>query len=434
MKKFISLLALITISASTIFAQTSREEVMADINRSGGVYYGYTTPNEVYTPAPKGYEPFYISHYGRHGARYMVRDEQYDYVISVLNKAYADGKLSDFGKSVRERALKVYAVAERRGGELTQKGARQHEEVATRMAQNFPELFKQRDLKVEVLSSVFPRCLMSMAAFCDALKTQNPTLKITRDASDAKMEQIHILKPEWNPTLPDEVLSLLISPNSIWQQEVRKYEKQYIDFSRVLGNIFNDKEYIRTSVDNRKFWRYLADFAVNIQCLDIEGVSLYDVFTKDELYEFWRVQNFAHYAKYARYIYYPLMSRVTSKGLKAIIAQIDHDLAAGTPSVSLRFGHDTAIFYMSPMMGLPGCRISSSDYETINEEWRDYSITPMAANLQMIFYRKKGSDDILVRMMHNEKEVKFDIESKSAPYYRWEDLKKYWINNINNTL
>ena len=48
----------------------------------------------------------------------------------------------------------------------------------------------------------------------------------------------------------------------------------------------------------------------------------------------------------------------------------------------------------------------------------------------MIFYRKKGSNDILVRVMHNEEEVLFDIESKSAPYYRWEDLKQYWENNI----
>ena len=84
------------------------------------------------------------------------------------------------------------------------------------------------------------------------------------------------------------------------------------------------------------------------------------------------------------------------------------------------------------MMGLPGCCIASTDYDTINEEWRDYRITPMAANLQMIFYRKRGSDDVLVRVMHNEQEVCFDIESKSAPYYKWEELRQYWTDNIKN--
>ena len=71
-KRIFTLLALL-LWASTTLAQTSREEVMADIDRAGGVYYGYPTPSSaVYTPAPKGYEPFYISHYGRHGSRYMI--------------------------------------------------------------------------------------------------------------------------------------------------------------------------------------------------------------------------------------------------------------------------------------------------------------------------------------------------------------------------
>ena len=105
MKKFFAFLALILISASTLFAQTSREEIIADIDRAGGVYYGYTTPTENYTPAPKGFEPVYISHYGRHGARYMTHDYMYDYPVNVLNKAHADGKLTEYGEDVRRRVL-----------------------------------------------------------------------------------------------------------------------------------------------------------------------------------------------------------------------------------------------------------------------------------------------------------------------------------------
>ncbi len=430
MKRVVALLILITSSLTIAIAQTSREEVMADINRAGGVYLGYPAPTADYTPAPKGYEPFYISHYGRHGSRYMIKDVQYDYPVSVLNKAHAAGKLTPLGEDVRSRVLKIYIIAERRGGELTQKGVQQHKEIATRMAENFPALFKQKSLKVDVLSSVIPRCLMSMAAFCDGLKSQNPTLEISYEASNAKMEQLHNLKPDWNPTLPDDILSILLDDNAIWQRQVREYERQHIDFARLLNTLFNDKEYLRTQVDNRKFWRYMAELTGNVQCLDIEDVTLYDIFTPEELYEYWRTKNFAHYAKYARYIYYPMMSTETHKMLEAIIDQIDKDLAAGTPSVSLRFGHDTCLFCILPMMGLPGCSVASTDYDTINDEWRDYRIAPMAANLQMVFYHKKGSDDVLIRMMHNEQEVRFEIPSETAPYYRWEDLKRYWRDNI----
>ena len=37
------------------------------------VYYAYTYDNPARTPAPEGYEPFYISHYGRHGSRWLLR-------------------------------------------------------------------------------------------------------------------------------------------------------------------------------------------------------------------------------------------------------------------------------------------------------------------------------------------------------------------------
>jgi len=50
-------------------------------------------------------------------------------------------------------------------------------------------------------------------------------------------------------------------------------------------------------------------------------------------------------------------------------------------------------------------------------------IIPMAANLQMVFYKNdKGS--VLVKFLHNEREVRLPIPSKYAPYYEWEEVKK----------
>lgn len=44
--------------------------------------YPFDTPSA--TPAPKGYEPFYISHYGRPRRRYILSNDQYDNVAEVL--------------------------------------------------------------------------------------------------------------------------------------------------------------------------------------------------------------------------------------------------------------------------------------------------------------------------------------------------------------
>ena len=54
-----------------VTAQTSRTELRAHLDLAAGNYCNYPNPTGHVTPAPDGYEPFYVSHYGRHGARYM---------------------------------------------------------------------------------------------------------------------------------------------------------------------------------------------------------------------------------------------------------------------------------------------------------------------------------------------------------------------------
>lgn len=52
-------IALCLIICACALAQTPQQ--------SGSIYYAYPEPTDSLTPAPEGYKPFYISHYGRHG-------------------------------------------------------------------------------------------------------------------------------------------------------------------------------------------------------------------------------------------------------------------------------------------------------------------------------------------------------------------------------
>lgn len=54
----------------------------------------------------------------------------------------------------------------------------------------------------------------------------------------------------------------------------------------------------------------------------------------------------------------------------------------------------------------------------------------MAANMQMIFYRSPRSGEVLVKMLHNEREVRVRLESDLAPYYRWSELKRYFSERL----
>ena len=83
-----------------IYAQTSKAELLAHMELATGNYCNYPLPSGNVTPAPDGDEPFYVSHYGRHGARYMTDDDHYKYVIGKMDTAQIRGWLTDKGQEV----------------------------------------------------------------------------------------------------------------------------------------------------------------------------------------------------------------------------------------------------------------------------------------------------------------------------------------------
>ncbi|MBR5919172.1 MAG: histidine-type phosphatase, partial [Prevotella sp.] len=65
-----TLLSTFILHPSSMTAQSPREEFKQNIFKSGSNYYAYPGPEQqTLTPAPKGYTPYYMSHYGRHGSR-----------------------------------------------------------------------------------------------------------------------------------------------------------------------------------------------------------------------------------------------------------------------------------------------------------------------------------------------------------------------------
>ena len=73
---FIVIAAALAISSSAASADRLLDEIAATPGKAGGVYYAYPTESSQNTPAPKGYRPFYISHYGTHYIMRLEMDEK----------------------------------------------------------------------------------------------------------------------------------------------------------------------------------------------------------------------------------------------------------------------------------------------------------------------------------------------------------------------
>lgn len=393
-----------------------KARILQSPEKMGSIYYAYPTPEAVQTAAPEGYTPFYISHYGRHGSRWLTNDERYQTVIAVFDSLAAKGQLTALGKDVQARLHKVWEDAEGRGGQLTPVGERQHHDIALRMYQNFPSVF-QGETRINAVSSTSQRCIMSMAAFCESLKEQNPQLHITRATGDRYMRYIAWSSPE---------VKLHESPQAPWYADYLAFCQTNIRPKRFVGQLFTAPQNLAKPEDIMMGLYWIAQ---DMQDTTLD-IRFYDLFTPEELFGIWQTVNYRMYICNAAS---PTSQQVGPKSARSLLDDVlgkaDAALQQEQPSADLRFGHDTNLIRLLALMQVSGCANLESRPENYYQAWQDFRVSPMGANLQLIFYRNSHGH-VLVKLLHNEEEAHLPLSSATAPYYPWEEVKQLWKSSL----
>ena len=418
MRRFILLIFLCCLTLG-ISAQTAKEEIFENIHLSAANHYAYPDPDFKKTPPPSGYKPFYLSHYARHGSRYRVNPNDYKEPLRILCEAEKDGALTELGKNTLNLIDSLARMAKDRYGELTPLGVRQHRGIAKRMYENFPEVF-QGLTAVDARSTVVIRCILSMMAECLQLQSMNPKLQIKNDASYYDMYYMNNEDDYFRKQRKtDEVLAVK-----------ETFRKEHLHPERLMKSLFNSQDYVKWKVDADKLMSYLFELAVIMQNHDTD-TELYSLFTKEECYDMWLLNNANWYIDYGPS---PLtkgkMPYLEANLLENILNTADTCIVKEENNVTLRFGHESCVLPLACLLGLGDCAYQTTDLNSLAEVWRNYKIFPMACNIQFVFYRKKGSDDILVKVLLNEQEMKLPVESTLAPYYHWKDVETYYRNKL----
>ena len=360
---------------------------MAQYERQGGIYYAYPVTKTELAEAPAGYEPFYISHYGRHGSRWMTTDNRYLWIC----RQFDDTKnLTKLGKDVRKRMAKVWKNARGNGGKLSPLGARQHRGIGKRMYENFPQLFTP-EAHLTAHSSVVGRCQKSMENFLASIASLSGSGRLEGVADSADMAWIAYTTPEMKALENRTVIPLKISSD------------------RFIKALFVDPSKLENPT---KLFTEMHTVASDMQDVEL-NVSFYDLFTPEEMQAIYEQNN-------------ERMTRcngdeILNEGIPArsaislwqrIEADADAAIARGGVGADLRFGHDTNLYRLLTLMGINTKGMPMDE------------ILPMAANLQMIFY-KNTQGDIMVQLLHNEKSIGFRSwkEMKAGITQRIHDLE-----------
>ena len=412
-----AVLCLIIIPFLSASAQQTRTEIAKDQRLAAANYRDYPTPTKALTPAPTGYQPFYISHYGRHGSRWLIGPNAFDKPYAALTKADSLGKLTPRGCEVLATVKAMRDNGRSREGELTPLGAEQHRGIAKRMYEHFPQVFAGKT-HVDARSTVVIRCILSMENELLQLAALNPQLTFTHDASYHDMYFMNDQESPFNKLRNTQAV----------KDSLKAFNERHNDFTHMLRTVFNDTAYA-----NRMAKTDLA-FRLWNMCIDLDNTELrhhfkplYDLFSPDETYNAW-LQNNAYWycASGPNKITNGAGMYMQANLLRRFLADADSCVQLQHPGAQLRFAHESTVLPFVCLLNINGFGNPRSGLDNLDKEgWASYRVFPMACNVQFIFYRSAKHNDILVKILLNEEEATLPVKTDCAPYYHWNDVRAY---------
>ena len=393
--------------AVSLCAQTVSplDELKADPRKAYGTDYPYSFEKVKLTKAPKGYKPFYISHYGRHGSRYYWSDRLYYELDSLLTKAHQKQLLTAEGEAFYNKFMASKEELKTGISELTQLV------IARTMYNNFPQVFKKGG-NVLAISSLSGRCVLSMSAFCQELVQCNPKIEIREQSSRFTLDGV-VPTDRQNPV---KHRFPRVTPRYEKNKDRFKYEDNLRD--KIIPRVFTSTEGLPGNLHH--IGSNLINLYTSLPSIGHEGM-MGNIITDQEIVDQWENSNLGSYS----WVFgpqndmIPVLQDIIRKAEAAINGTSDH-------IADLRFGHDTCLGPLTVLMGLNGADKDPEDPYEVKNTYQNW-LTGKASNVQLIFYRKgKSSSDILVKCLLNGREVRLPVPTDNYPYYRWSDFRQFY--------
>lgn len=398
-------------------AQSAREEILQDRTLALGNMHPYRPLGDVFSPAPEGYELFYISHAGRHGSRYFDESKGRNKYMETFKQYSKDKRFTKEGEMLYKDLQKIINTSGKHIGALSRLGEEELYQMGLRMDKNAGELFKGKGKKVVTYTTNSSRVKSTRDCFIDGLLTNNPMLKVDTVKYSSKGKAHHEVV---GYHLSDD-LKQLSNNFTVGREQSREY-----DPSAFLHRIFKDG--CRDGLDRYVVYRL---FECGSACLS-SGEKLPNVlkyFSDYDLYYIWARRSIGWIGRCTVTEQNKACRPLTmGRGIVDCIIEDADDVISGKSDVSatLRFTHDS---YMVPLMSYMD--IEGVNYNPVDDavgNFRDYEFVSMGTNIQLFFYRN-ASGEILVRILMNERETLLaSIAPVQGVFYRWADLKKFWVD------
>jgi hypothetical protein len=285
------------------------------------------------------------------------------------------------------------------------------------MYNNFREVFAKGG-DVLAISSLSGRCVLSMAAFCQELVQCNPAIEIREQSSRFTLDGVVPTDKE-NPKKHN------------YPKATPRFVKNWDRFGArdtfhddILNRVFKTTDGL--PFNGRRIAGSLTSLYTSLPNIGHEGM-MGNIITDDEIVSRWESSNLGSYSWVfsGQYEMIPVLEDIIAKADAAI------DGTSGRIG-DFRFGHDSCIGPLTVLLGINGADTDPEDPSEVKNIYQNWQ-TCKACNIQFVFYKgKKATDDILVKCLLNESEATLPVETDNYPYYKWSDVKEYYLNKCNS--
>ncbi|CAF0764305.1 unnamed protein product [Adineta steineri] len=440
---------------------TSVEDEGDDNKRFYSTKTPYTCPSKEYvlSSPPTGYKPIGVQLLARHGSR-TLNSHDYDVqTLKIWQLAKQKNMLTPLGEQLKEDTELFIGENNHVGrGELTELGKDEHIGIGSRLFHRLQSLFLPSNT-VTVMTSGKKRAVDSSQQFVNGLTESQNDIQIRNQSPNKSLLYFHksclsyraFKKTDLDIRIKIHLIKNLPQTKAYAQQVLRRiYTKDFVD---LLTNGYYEIQADKYSdLLDKKFHQNEVDIVICLYSMFSVAQAqnkpslnnmLAKYFNKEESYWFSYINDAQEF-----YVKGPSIEgkTVTYDMAKPLLAEFFTSINAriedpdNTVAAHLRFAHAETIIPFATLLQIPNFSDKSVHpldiYTYENNPWRGNKIASMAANIQWeIYQHEEHHDQILVRMLYNEMEVKFKSDCKSITsdsfFYDFNELKRSYQHIFN---
>ena len=421
-----------TIKFLAIFTTLSALIFSADFNYLG-TKQPYSVKEISTAPTPNGYKPFFVNHLGRHGSRHLSSPKYDVSLYELLSIAEKENAITPEGLKLKNSIAQLMEIEKGNYGLLTEVGVKEQKEIAKRFYENNKEIFGK---DIIASSTYVERAQQSRDAFLEELGQYTPNINFKVSTNNKKdiLLRFFDLSPEYEE----------FSENGSWKKELDTYSKSKNFNNEVLNQLFS-KEFIKKLEDGefklkdskgKTVLKNPTDAVRNLYDLYIIQASIGKdlgfgkYFSEEQLKWYEEVDNLSDfYEKGPGKNGEDIATNIALPLLENFIVTSDEAIKNQNTSANLRFAHAETTIPFITLLDINGYSKKEDSIEEVYDKWLGRDISGMSTNIQWIFY-KNDKNDILVKILHNEKDAELPIATSMKPYYKWDDVKNFYTNKL----